>query len=272
MPDLCPEIQDLISRMLCVDVHSRITISQIKSHPAFLMFLPAGYQVPRPLPTPAILTPVELTPSEVQFLRLLQSIGYNSDEEIIQELTSNTHTNAKTFYQMYNRAALLDSLPWYDENEPSALNVSHADDALMMPPWQFAVGVGAYGSLSNGIESVKTPQSFAQRVGWYSSAAPTFSTDIEQMLIDIQLPLEELMLFLQRQLSACGIKWFHQSDIGMVAKRVETDMLLTITASYESSEMLALCLLLVHGEKDEFEDLIRILQNGLLELLNCSHN
>ncbi|KAH0795187.1 CAMK family protein kinase [Histomonas meleagridis] len=267
MPAFEPEVKDLISKMLCVDVSSRITISQIKSHPAFLKYLPNGYQVPRPLLTPNVTTPIEVNPSEVQFFQLLLSIGYNSNEEIMQELTANVHTNAKTFYLMYNRSNFLDSLPWCAGNDVASFNVS-PEGALMMPPCTFFLG----DSPDSPIGSVKTPQSFAQRVGWYGSALPStsFSIGIEQKFTDIELPLELLMLFLQRQLTECGIKWFHQSDMELVAKRLETDMLLTITASYESASLITLCLFLVHGDNDEFLGLINTLQRELSELLNGS--
>ncbi|KAH0789483.1 CAMK family protein kinase [Histomonas meleagridis] len=275
MPPFQPEVQDLISRMLCVDVKSRITISQIKSHPAFLMGLPKGYQVPTPLPNPTVSTPIELTPNDLPFMHLLRSIGYNSDDEIIEELTSNEYTSAKMFYQMYNHNTLLDSLPWYDESDGTMIvGPSEIEQALMMPPRQFAAIGNIYDPfakkkvLVESIGSVHTPQSFVQRPDWDTTALPKMSTDIEQMLIGIQLPLEELMLFLQKQLTSCRIKWFHFSDTEMVAKRLETDMLLTLTASYESPEVLTLCVLLLHGQKEEFEVLIKMLERGLNEVLN----
>lgn len=270
MPDFPDDIKDLISRMLTVDVSKRITIKEIKMHKAFLMNLPPDYVVPTPLPIPFLNAPIDRSAIDNVVIHILKSIGYSSEEEVIKELVSEGHTNAKVFFNMYNRNYSYDMLPWYNDEE----KLTPSEQSMfIMPPRNFGVmGIlgdpfsrrkqfGSIGSYN------QTPQSLVQKAEW-ANLEPKILTDVEQMLVDIELPLEVLICFLQGQLNDHGIKWFHQNDMGLIGKNLETDMLVTMTASNESSDMLALSVVLVHGEKEEFDVLIDDIGKALSELLN----
>lgn len=270
MPPFQEDVKDLISRMLTVDVSKRITIEEIKRHPAFLMNLQPGYVVPTPLPIPVLSEPIERASIDSTVVHILRSIGYRTEEEVLKELVAEGHTSAKVFFNMYNRNYSYDALPWYDGEESVATS---EQSMFIMPPREF----GVMGKLTDPFSRRKyigsvgsynlTPTSLVQRAEW-ANLEPKILADIEQMLVDIELPIDVLMGFLQTQLNEHGIKWFHHNDMGLIAKKLETDMLITMTASNESTEMLALSVVLVHGEKDEFDALIDDIGKSLNEFLN----
>lgn len=127
MPDSPEPIQDLIARMLQVDVNKRITIKEIKQHPAFRMYLPQDYCVPTPIPVPAAVI-TQINPEIVQILR---AIGYNSEEDVTRDLTASEDTAAKMFYAMWQYR---ETLPWkeiaseYSVSRPLAAPAKREDE------------------------------------------------------------------------------------------------------------------------------------------------
>jgi BR serine/threonine kinase len=131
MPGILPEVlKDLIAKILVVDPKARITMADIKAHPGFLFGLPEGYSVPRPFPAPVISGPV-MEAVDPQFLSTLRAIGYNDDDEIINELEANEPTRAKMFLQLFNNRYALcpdgDAEPW------SRDEVELLEDQILMP-------------------------------------------------------------------------------------------------------------------------------------------
>jgi len=129
MPSLPYDIQDLISRMLTVSVADRITMDQIKAHKAFHLGLPDGYQLPKPLPLPYNIDPIDLNKVDTTLLNILHSIGYQNDQQIKDELTAPGQTMAKVFCLMYNRLVTL-QIPWPEISTDDQI----PEDAFMMTP------------------------------------------------------------------------------------------------------------------------------------------
>ena len=112
---------------------------------------------------------------------------------------------------------------------------------------------------------VSSPEvrSLIQRPEWFSidSNAEVEQTggedeNVEQEFEGIPIQLEYLMQGLQIFLTQNDLKWFHQSDMELIAKSFELNMLVTFTCTYQSMEMLKLTLSLKRGNKDQFTKLI----------------
>lgn len=101
-PDLSPEAQDLISRMLCVDPEKRITMPEILAHPFLHKYPPSKrsmsyYKAPPPIPVSHPVNSVEEIDSEI--LKNLQTLWHGADKEtIINQLLSPEQNSEKTFY------------------------------------------------------------------------------------------------------------------------------------------------------------------------------
>ncbi|KAH0790216.1 CAMK family protein kinase [Histomonas meleagridis] len=273
MPNFLPEIQDLISQMLTVDVNHRIKIDQIKTHPAFLMDLPSTYTVPTPLPIISMSEPIDSSLIDKTIINILRCIGYNSDEEAMKELLCSGHTSAKVFYQMYKRNESLDSLPWSDDEDvPADYGIQPESGVFLMSPRQFGplhatsdqfhrrTQVGSIGSF-------QSPQSLAQRPNWAGDFSPYTAVNYEQRLTDIELRPEELMDLFQNLLNRLHFRWFHPDDLCLIARQLVPDLLVTITASFEAMNMLQVVVSLVHGEIDTFDLLITEMGKAIDERL-----
>ena len=198
MPNLPLEIQDLISRLLTVDPNDRITISGIKSHPAFHYGLPTLYKVPTPLPLPFIDGPIDIESVDPTLYQILQSIGYKSESDIKLELTKPGQQMAKVFYSMFIRLVSLHSLPWAD----SGNSISQVpDDAFLMSPKPMPmINSNGLRPANQGGKSQNPPyestpidiQSFAQKSEWAEFPQnPQNQREEEQQLqgLPVHLPL-----------------------------------------------------------------------------------
>ena len=278
MPDFPETIQNLISNMLTVPVDQRITLEQIKQHPAFRLYLPEDYVVPTPLPIPMMNEPIDPNTLDPAIIGILRNIGYDSDEEIYKEFERPTHSTAKTFYMMFKRNIAFDSLPW-----PGVEDITEyitPDEDFMMSPRPMPQGMiipsndPFYRRSKEPDVSSPNPQSLAVRPSWYSEQLQSPDEQfeqVEQVFINIQLPVEILMNSLQQFFNQYDIKWFHQSDMEFIIKKIEINMLVTVTASYESSDSLELTVMLIKGNKGDFQTLINDLR-GLIEAVVRSTN
>jgi serine/threonine protein kinase len=113
MPQLPPDIQNLIRSILTVDTSVRITIEQIKQHPAFRIGIDnPSYVLPVPLPVCLRPEPIAIDSVPRSALTILQQIGFSSDEELKEELEMDGFSMAKVFSQMLMATNSLEILPW----------------------------------------------------------------------------------------------------------------------------------------------------------------
>jgi BR serine/threonine kinase len=277
MPESFPsDVRDLIARMLELDPAKRITIEGIKAHGAFLMGLPEHYKLPTPLSVP---TRDELDPSMVSsdLIRILRGIGYESDEEIIQELQADAKTNAKVFFEMYCERitgdAFIDMLPW-EEGLPAT--TKPVDPGLDSSPRLFPQNGNVTLTADDpffrrkypepaSITSPDQPRSLAQKVEyeWAGPAGPenTFG------FVDIVIPLPVLMQAIQVFLTDLQFAWYHQSDLEFLAKKKQADLVVKLEVRYVRENALELTvkpkrgdLILLETFKEEFSDFLRGLQ------------
>jgi BR serine/threonine kinase len=237
MPDFPAEIQNLISRMLTVDPVSRLTISQIKAHPAFRIgLISPNYQLPQSLPLPMIQGPIDVSGIDPAIFEILRGVGFRSDEELIEDFDAAGTTMAKVFYMMLvgNK---YDMFPWEHGAEcpPSPLT-----DMFMLAPQlseydeQPADPFAPRRASGHSQNDLLTAVSPAQRIQMYEVQSREAGADIVQPCIGINLPLEVLMAKMQAMLASLNFQWFHPDDFTIVARFADLASYLTVRVKHET--------------------------------------
>jgi BR serine/threonine kinase len=251
-----PDIVDLISKMLCVDVNRRFTIEDVKHHSAFQVGLPQGYIVPTPIPIVPWPAPIELDQSHANFLELMIAIGYASEEAVLAELQSETHTQAKTFWRMWNGSTAVEDFPWRETEIPPVF----AEEAFIHTPKAFAQSgrnSDPFGRRAGFVapEQLQSPESISsvsQRIGWTS---PGVAPAAEQLFENIAVPLPVLMHRVQACLVDQGFDFFHPNDLEIVTRGTPagTVLIVRILAEWESEQTILLRVASLVGREQDFD-------------------
>lgn len=112
MPEFPSDIINLIQNLLVVDPNGRLTIEQIKEHPAFRRNLDPLYVLPTPIPDVTTLHQVDLSSIPIEIKKVLVQMGFTDEEELNNQLKSPDATMAKSFVAMLTAQLDLDLLPW----------------------------------------------------------------------------------------------------------------------------------------------------------------
>jgi hypothetical protein len=257
MPEsFTPDVKDLVSKMLELDPCRRITIEQLKAHPAFLANLPRDYTLPRPLPVP---TGGELDQSAIpsDLIDILRGIGYDSDDEIVAELLSEERTNAKIFYEMYSERitgdSFVDMLPWDGMAQVSP------DEPLTQSPQVFpeAGSVNAADAFARRrkMPDIQSPdvRSLASKVDYWGGIQ---EEDRGATLTEIATELPVLMAAMQLFLSGSQFAWYHQSDLEFLARAKRVDLVVKIQVRYIREDLLEMSVAQKRGNAEVFGEFV----------------
>jgi hypothetical protein len=266
MPETFPsDIQDLISNMLCVNVRDRMTIEQIKAHRAFRSGLPGTYIVPSPIPVVAYARRFDAI--EDQYVKVLRHIGYDSEQVIIEELTSDTHSMAKVFYAMCQGTGALQNLPWPQTN-PNGSQYGLPNEAFDVSPQMRPMGdfnpVDPFHRRPR-IQEMSAPEtsfSLAQRPVW----APVFTQaglQIRETIEGIPAPVEALFNLVQLSLSQLGCEYFHPNQLQIIARSRGIEQYLCLNVEFVSPESMNL---IVSASEDIDRQIWEVLANIASEL------
>ena len=261
MPDYLPRpIQDLIGRMLIINPPDRITIDQIKQHPAFRFGLPTEYIVPTPLPIPSILEPIDITTLDPSVLTTLIEIGFDKDQ-LQQEFAQLGHSMAKVFYSMLTTNLTLESLPWV-----TPVIEQHPSEVYMQSPQS---------SLSFGISPEFLPESnpigsdifsVTERAQWAAVPQNEYQCEVIQPCYGIHVPLETLMTELQGLLVMQHFQWFHPDDLTLISRRAE-DMMYLIVRVERDQELLNMNLFFSQGTQMGIQSLLDLIKAMLQSIV-----
>jgi BR serine/threonine kinase len=238
MPDLPPEVQNLISAMLTVNASDRITINQIKAHPAFPIGIPSPtYAPPSPVPLPVMVEPIDVSAIDPAILSALRGIGFASDAELVSEFTAVGTSMAKVFYTMLLNARSLDSFPW-DPSERMDGPPSPLLDMFMVSPVQSFESFGKQEPRPGA--SASSPYSTGERPEWAAICAPEIKADLVQPCVGIAIPLELLMGKMQNLLTSLGFQWFHPDSFTIVARYTDRTMYLVVKVERETADAVSM--------------------------------
>jgi BR serine/threonine kinase len=249
MPEDFPTpIRDLISRMLMLDVSQRITLKDIKEHPAFTFDIPSlRYHFPSPVPISPMQDPIDPESVDPATLSGLKALGFGSDEAIFAELLSPEHTSAKLFCQVAKIKTLkIEDYPWLVEE-----TVTTPDELFSRSPKELdhtPPPTDDFGCEQRPAVGVSPPEdaSIPQRVDWVETRN---EPPAEAFLIqNITLCIEDVMGRIQEVLTSAGVQWFHPTPVQIVAGVVQTNFFATIQARITADKTIEIAIAKTSGE------------------------
>ena len=216
IPESMPEVAaNLIKQMLVVNPEKRITIDMIKKDPFFRINLPEGYVCPWPLPVRAMNDPFEMASIPKEVVEILKRIGFTDEAELTRDLTSTNHTVAKVFVAMLTFHGGFDQLDWSKSDGGTQAETIIIDPSGTEGTFQRAL------RLRSSADSASFINSCALRPDW-SVATETGNVPLQSLTIKSSRSDVELLLAVQRILSARGWQWFHPDGESIIAKKEDT--------------------------------------------------
>lgn len=276
IPDnLDSNIKDLIGRILNVDPLKRLTIEQIKQHPATRIGLPITYILPTPFPIPQLFEPIVLDSTSESTLNYLEQIGFH-DREALKNLLRSTSSNmAKVFYIMLTKPFDPDILPWGEQ-----IRQKDIDDSLVFEhPFLFPMDYDAPYSdpltdimIENDFPSTPTSPngslagsnpSNIYKPEWLPAPAPIIYEQ-EQNITDLVMPMASLMLILQNYFTENDYNWFHPNDRTIVIQYSTLPIYATLQGIYNrKGQGIILSVKMNRGTADDFFTFFEIIRNIL---------
>lgn len=263
MPNIASEpIKDLISKILVVDVTKRFTIEQIKQHPAFHLYYPEGYIFPRPLPHPPLDAPMDI--QDPEFFKLLKNVGYESDEQIKEELTSEGPTSAKLFHGLYSRRTDLTSLPWSSSPPDAASDPLHTEVGSLvgfMP-----ASMGHTPPVIEATAGTSMYESFKESQAWGLVKDDDLNQMDEETTFKFPLkvaPAHEVCAQLQQEYKQRNIDWFFPNDQLFMLRDTDAESFFFVTVKKVKRTACSVTLSEVQGDPLRF-DAMKQMVEGLL--------
>lgn len=250
MPNLSSDFQDLISKMLQVDPKCRITLSEIKQHPAFRRGLIHEYECPVPQPLPRDLPKYDINTLSDTAIDVLKQLGL-TESEIEEEVTSDDNTPVKMFCYMLESRISFDSIDWESRVLP--------DVPLMISPTT---------SFSFSLES--SALSLSQNKYSLAEKAIIGLDNISEIYLnekDIETKAndEKVMGVLQTFLTRHGFLWVFPNDFLLLTRGHEIDIIIKFISGEKSNNSVHICLF--SGNDNEFDDLCENIEDELESII-----
>lgn len=269
MPSFFPEdVQNLISRMLTVDTKSRITISEIKSHPAFSINVPPGYKFPTPLPLPNISTPVPDDQITDDILKIYENLGYSDRNEVLGDLKKPETTIAKVFFCMMTSNLDIESLPWGQQVSGQPIS----SDEFIVDNQDFQPGFVAH---TNDVffrkpkpHSFGSPDmySFAEQAEWASVDVGEPQYAQVQDFTSIESSITNLMFAFQKKMDEAGNSYFYPNDTTLIIRSYDSETYCVLQVIPSTEQLLNAKLQKVKGSDDFFENTIEQIRTAIIAL------
>lgn len=223
IPDFVSEpVRDLIEKMLQINPAERISISEIKKHPAFRIGLMNDYSLPQPFPIPHFENPIDISTIQDSILRSIQRLGYYSSEELIHDLTDSSPSMAKVFFFMMTSQFSITQLPWNNSNSFTESFYEKSND-----------------------------------LNYLMEEDTCIENEQEVEISSLNIALNVLFLKLQNWAKKYNMEWFYPNDFQMMCyDRKKCYILFNVYNDEESTFTL-----LIRVEKASKEDFHQIFQN-----------
>ena len=278
MPDFPDDIKDLISKMLTVDPLKRISLNEIKEHPAFRRNIPEFYTFPTPLPIPSITTRIDPNSLDEETINCLHQLGFDDDEELNKELLSDENTMAKVFVSILTCRQTLDNLPWAYSEEEDEEQRSNFDEnlELMYPGGVPLLAMGSaqlntsdpFHRTKHILHSMNSPDTYSiiER-SILPDDTPTMVCNMTTPIKEIVVPLESLFTAIQKWLPKKGFAWFYPDETKLLARRKSDGLDIIMQSSVDIDNLITLNVSLPKGNQDAFSDFVDELQNLINEIV-----
>jgi BR serine/threonine kinase len=244
--------QDLISKILVVDPQRRISIRDIKNHPAFRVGLPDDYVVPRPIPIHWDRTPVPAREIDSETMDILRAIGFPSDDVVMRELESPDLSMAKVFFSMYKRRQSIEELPWTAMSPTDSPIVpagfQHSPDLMAMSQEQAADAFAGYQRPVGG-----APKRFSySATDMWSSPQPASSLELVERFENIPITIERLLTIIQKTLSEQGYHWFHPNPMLLIGHNKDRNKFFILKPVPQTKQVTTLKLIVPVGSTTDY--------------------
>lgn len=281
MPPFIPEIQDLISRMIVVDPLKRLTISQIKQHPAFRIGLPSNYIVPTPLPLPFLTEPIDTDALDPNIFTVLIHLGYANEEEIKSDFRSSSHNMTKVFCYIMTSSLSFENLPW-DQNktimpyaseeflvDSSDAFANTSNDQLPVKQSQGSISVNPSGSNAS-IKASLPPlspgspdlfSSFVEKNSWTEENSDKGKFEGSTNIEKIKIPMINLIAGIQQVLVSHHFKYFFPNDFTLILKHPDDNMYILLIANDNDDSTVSLYIQHKNGSMLLFSTFIQMIQD-----------
>jgi BR serine/threonine kinase len=237
MPKFSDPFKDLISRMLTIDSRQRITLSQIKAHPCFHLYIPPEYITPVPLPIPNLQQPVQISAVSQDIVDLLRRIGYGDDSELEADLESPSQTMAKVFYFMLTSQIKIEQLQW----DASVGGVQRDDEtAILMDPiaTNFAIVEGDPFHRHRYVpgESTGSVASAAVRSDWAVPDQRAIVYEEVHLMTCPKMTITQTMFGIQGLMRRLEMQWFHPDDETIFCRHDDQHLYVLIQGKEDASQ------------------------------------
>ena len=258
MPPFSSPIKDLLSKIFVSEPSQRLTVSQIKRHPAYFIGLPEGYILPEPLPIPLLIDPCDMNSISPQILETLLKIGYNEDE-LKTDLTSNEHSMAKVFLFMLTNRQTPEQLPWDQSNDNKVIvSFQISDENDQIDPNDQINSNALFGSgpksfkLRKDFKPLGTPVSYSlmEKSQWQITSEPVLDFEQIQPIEGIKMKIEEVMKRIQEFLQNENppAQWFYPDNLTILSKIQET--FISFHAQYSTNQLINITVCMNHGTNE----------------------
>ena len=233
-------------RLLVIDPSLRITINDIKQHPAFRIGVPDEYVLPSPLPFLCLEDPVDVSSEVDSYLTALVQVGFKDKPELVTALSSQGTNMAKVFFTMLSQPLDPSKIAWQgtrnDDSEHPFLNSLDLDGPNSDPY----------------VSDIDSPH---ERRSSQGSTVTILKQ--EQHIRNIKLSMMSLMTMLQTFLTSHEDLWYHPDDRTLIVKDTTACVYMILNGDYSSPDTLTLIVQMYTGTNDQFESFFQEL-NGLL--------
>jgi BR serine/threonine kinase len=266
MPDFPAPIQDLIRRMLTVDVTRRIRIDEIKRHPAFVAGLSPAYILPVPLQHAEFGDPIDVASVPEFVIENLAQIGFPDPEELAAQLHTTETTMAKVFVTMLLHDIDLQQLPW---------EASHSGPPT--PVVQTAMEIGPITNTNNpAIETRRLGRREHIDIGspggmysmpdtrWRLETTSAAEVTNEIAVDTFETPIWSVMAKIQVVIGDMPFQWFHPNLTLMYVRSQDAELYFTVTGVFRSQIDVSVVFALNKGVADRFHEVVEKIQAVLV--------
>ena len=287
MPPFIPEVQDLISRMIIVDPLKRLTISQIKQHPAFRIGLLQNYIVPTPLPLPFLTEPIDTDALDPNIFTVLIHLGYANEDEIMSDLQASSHNMTKVFCYIMTSSFSFENLPWYENKaimpyasdeflvdssdafvNTATNNNGNADQSTIKSN---TASISANTSSSSVSLKASLPplspgspdlfSSFVEKNSWTEEKDDHDKFEGNASIEKIKIPMINLIAGIQQILTSHHFKYFYPNDFTLIIKHPDDNMFILMIASETEDSTVSLHIQHKNGSMLLFSTFTQMIQD-----------
>jgi hypothetical protein len=222
--------------MLTLDPVRRITMDNIKIHPAFRTHLPAAYIVPTPIPLVNMSQPINVDDVSDEIKQSLRRLGIG-DDEFVSALAEPESNLVRVFVMILTRKVDIVHLPWHRAMTGQVTSTFRLTPEFADGPARicYPKTLPREGRSMRPSSPEQVPGSDPQRPGWALFEKEEMEYDFDHTYGPVHMGLQSLLVMLQGILIQAGFRFFHPSDFQLIGKN-ERDGYLQMRLSFLSPD------------------------------------